>query len=202
MEPQAYYIGSLIVSCLAIICSTILTILNGPVRAGRIAHEIARERAKIDRKVDLLRRVFMTRGGLRTHPDHVWAMNLVPMDFGGVNAVINAWRTYRQHLDMPPPQEEPQLGAFILERTRRLTELIYAMGTDVGINFDRLDIQDHAYFPQAWANREWEEQQLRLLSLDMLRGLRPLRVAPASLAGQGPFPPAPNPEAAQVPQNR
>ncbi len=193
MQPEWYYVGSLVVAVVAIVGSTIAIRTYGPVNAGRIAREIEREKAKNERKFEVFRRLFVTRGA-RLHHDHVWALNLIPIEFVGAATVVDTWRAYMENLSLHTPQEKDQLEAFIRERTRKLTALISAMANDLGVNFDRLDIQDYAYFPKVWGDDDDDQRMVRKLVLDLLRGMRPLRVMPMSLAGPpGPFPPAPTP---------
>jgi hypothetical protein len=75
--------------------------------------------------------------------------------------------------------------------------LIVAIAADVGITFDRMDIQDYSYVPQAWNDDEHDQRMIRKLALDVLKGLRALRVIPMT-APTSPFPPPPT-SAPQVP---
>jgi hypothetical protein len=194
MATETLNIISIVVAVVSILGNVTMVVAFGPVRAARLTRELQREGALRDRKMDVFRRLSATRG-FRLNPDHVWALNLIPIEFNGISAVITAWRTYLEHTNFPIPPDQAQQNAFFHEREKRLMGLIEAIAADVGIAFDRMDIQDYSYVPQAWNDDEHDQRRLRKLGLDVLMGLRALHVTPMT-APASPFPPPPTPQAA------
>lgn len=184
-----FNIATIVVGLVTVAVNATMIFWFGPVRAARLTRDLQREAAVKDRKMELFRRLTATRG-VRLNPDHVWALNLIPIEFNGVPAVVASWRTYLEHLNFPEPHDPAHKSAFFHERDKRLMALIEAIASNVGITFDRMDIQTYSYAPQGWSDDDHDARVIRKMALDLLRGLRPLHIAPMPVAG--PFPPAPN----------
>lgn len=197
---ETFNIATIVISIVAVAVNVLMIFKFGPVQAARLTRDLQREGAQRDRKADVFRRLAATRGA-RLNPDHVWALNLIPIEFSNIPAVMQTWRTYLEHLNFKLPQDEASKDAFFHERDKRLMALIEVIATDVGIVLDRLDIQKYSYTPQGWEDDEFDQKIVRKLSINMLRGLAPLRVAPMPPPGEGPFPPPPTTEPTKVPSS-
>lgn len=194
-----FNIITIAISILAMAINAVMIFKFGPVRAARLTRDLQRESAHKDRKADVFKHLAATRGA-RLNPDHVWALNLIPIEFSSVPAVMATWRTYLEHLNFKLPQDEATKEAFFHERDKRLMALIEVIATDVGTAFDRLDIQKYSYVPQGWEDDEFDRKIALKLLVNMLKGLSPLRVAPMPTPGAGPFPPPPTAETPKIPE--
>lgn len=125
---------------------------------------------------------------------HVQALNLVEIEFYKVLPVLNAWNDYFSHLSAERQLNESSESANLWanKSNKLLTELLHEMATFLNFGIEQLEIFDGGYTPQDWANSEWQVKAIRFFVLQLLRGDRPLYVAPLQHpVNEGPYPPTP-----------
>lgn len=166
----------------------VIATFTGPLCAVKMTRHIDEKREKRARQLAVFRSLMGTR---RTplSDEHVKALNLVEIEFYGVDAVQRTHRELMQHINTKPVDENAWT-----ERKRHLTtRLLSAMATALGYNLQQLDVLEGGYYPQGYANLEQEQQLVRHLLIDVLSARRPLAVAPAAPTPPSPFPPPPPP---------
>jgi hypothetical protein len=83
--------------------ATIVAVLAGPILAVWVTRRIDESRLKQTRRMEVFRTLMRTRR-MRLNPDHVGALNLVEIEFHGEVPVIEAWKSYWDHLRQPFPK--------------------------------------------------------------------------------------------------
>lgn len=153
---------------------TILAIIVGPIAAVQVARIRDKANEERERKLQIFRVLFSTRGQPLSW-DHVAALNRIDLEFnnqGEEKVVIDAWKEYLDHLGTRISDQERWNA-----RCQELhVNLLHEMGRVVGYGFDRTHIKNSAYSPQLYGNTEDEQKQLRQLTLEVLKGERPIPV--------------------------
>ena len=122
-----------------ILVATIFAIYFGPIKAVEISRrndefrEAARRRREIFAALMRTRRAYIT-------PDHVWALNLIQLEFATHDAVLRAHRDYIANLNEVPPQAGgAALDAFTQRRNDRFFDLLQSIAKAVGCSVDKRD---------------------------------------------------------------
>lgn len=170
---------------------TIGAVLAGPILAVIMTRWIDASRSRLEHKLGLFRILMRTRR-MTLNPDHVGALNLVEVEFSDVEPVMKAWREYYKALNTPVPTDDKvQLDLFLSDTDAKLARLLHAIAKDVGTKIEQLDILQGGYSPQAYADIETEQRQLRQLLIRLLSGQLILPVSMQSGIQSGPYPPFP-----------
>lgn len=175
----------------AILIATIIAIYFGPIRAVEVSrrNDITRETAR--RRREIFAALLRTRGATLA-PDHVWALNSIPLEFYSDNSVQHAYQEYIGKLSEVVPQPGPTLDAFLRRRNDLFFDLLHELAKAIGLTFDKRDLERAAYAPAGWYNEQTEQQKVRRLLIDMLEGRRAVPITVfTGLGAQSPFPPPP-----------
>jgi hypothetical protein len=165
--------------------------------------EQAKERSA--RRHKLFHTLMATRGvGIlgMTSPEHVAALNMIGIEFIGVDAkaraVVAAWREYLGVLNTPAPATPAVWEGWYARRDELFVTLLYTMSSTLGYGFERAFIRDTQYAPIGHAETEIDGYNLRKRLLELIQGNRALHVtgdpviAPETVAA--PAPPLPPPQ--------
>jgi hypothetical protein len=178
----------------AIVIATLL----GPVLAVQ-AQKWIEKYAEKKRRREWVFTTLMTTRGARLSQEHVRALNTIDLAFfdGGrrkrssdCQAVLDAWEAYLGLLARRTPENEGDRAAHFNLLDGAFHTLLQAMAKEGGWEFDLARIRDNAYNPQAFADQEIDGLGLRKMTLAVLRGESPIRVAlieaidPAPVTGQ------------------
>jgi hypothetical protein len=172
----------------------VIATFAGPVFAVLVTRYIDEWRRIRDRRLVIFRSLMATRRTLLS-PDKVSALNMVEIEFYGLQSVQDAHREVMAHINMPPPQP-----AGWNDRHRALvTRLLSEMATVLGCKLQQLDMLEGGYYPQGLADMDNEQQAVRRSLIEVLSGKRPLLVSPAAPTPPPPFPMPPVPSVPSVP---
>lgn len=98
---------------------TIIAIILGPLFGVVLAIWLEDQRAKRERRLNIFRTLMRTRR-TPTSPDHVGALNLVEIEFGGHQDIIQKWKKLFEHFAVEPPRRtDEQIRDNMLARTGR-----------------------------------------------------------------------------------
>jgi len=152
---------------------TILAIIIGPLLAFEVQRRRDNRRDRRNRKVEIFRKLMMTLK-VPLNPNHVDAINIIPVEFYDDKAVLDAWRLYASHLN-----QRSRPGDDLIRWGERkfdlLVDLVYLIGQALGYRgIDKAAIRDNTYVPQGFADVEGEWHQIRKAWLEVLNGQRPL----------------------------
>ena len=149
---------------------TILAIVLGPIIAVRLTRYLDERKEKRERKFNIFRTLMATRSQNLSW-SHVEALNLIEVEFGSTKktekAVIDAWKEYHDLLNRPANSD--RWGD---TRIALLSELLFAMARYFDYSFNKTDIKNFSYSPQAYADIDNEQTQLRQKMLEVLDNKR------------------------------
>lgn len=159
-------------------CLTIIAIVVGPFLALLFQRWLDKLREKHERQVRVFRELMITRTQ-RLTSRHVEALNAVPLEFrsaGKDKKILDAWKTYLEHLGTDATKDSPK---WIEKGGELLVELLYEMSQRLGPRLDKARIEKEVYLPQIFNLIENEQAALRQRFLELLdgKGTRKLPVA-------------------------
>jgi hypothetical protein len=156
--------------------------LLGPILAVQAQKYLERRSAADGRKKVLFEMLMATRGA-RLAQEHVRALNMIEVTFYGKSEknrttgerdVLSAWREYLDFLSDGNEMTPEVAGA---RRDELFVNLLEKMATDLGYQFDRVQLRKGAYFPVAHGRQETKNEELRDAALAVFSGDRQLKVA-------------------------
>ncbi|MBY4733956.1 hypothetical protein K6V90_25790 [Cupriavidus pauculus] len=164
--------------------------LLGPILAVQAQKWVERSRETRVRKLQVFHSLMATRGA-RLSGDHVRALNMIDLSFYGPvrfgknwrskseRGVLNSWKEYLDHLTENHDFDGPNAEAIAARREELFVNLLTTMATDLGYEFDRVQLRKSWYTPVA--HNQLEERQAALLTAatEVFQGERPLHVVPA-----------------------
>ena len=145
-----------------------LAVILGPILAVQIQKYIDRRKEERGRKLKVFRDLMTTRASTLAF-QHVSALNMVGLEFNGkkYSKVVNAWKTYIDHLGSFPNDDEDLQKIWSEKKNDQLSDLLYEMGESLGFDFDKVHIKKAGYFPQAYADQENEQNFIRKKLVDV-----------------------------------
>ena len=168
--------------------ATIIALVAGPVVAvcvGRLQEE---RRAKKDRKWSILRDLMQSRK-TQLSRERVSALNLIEIEFHDDKEIVDAWKKVLVFLYRVEPEDANEKLELYRKRDDKIVELLQLIASKLGVPLDPDDIRNNAYNPRGWDDLESEHEEMRRLTIKMLRGDTFIPVIT--------FPPPPPPEDSQ-----
>jgi hypothetical protein len=129
--------------------------LLGPILAVQAQKWVEQWREKRDRRVGIFRTLMATRV-TRLAPQHVEALNAIPIDFYGDQTVMDLWDEYFSHL-CKEPNSEAQSAIWHADSQRYFVALITAIARKIGYKFNAAEME-RAYFPKGHVNMQNDQQ--------------------------------------------
>jgi hypothetical protein len=143
---------------------TILAIFCGPIAAVQATFYIERRRQADDRRRGIFRTLMSTRANI-TSIEHVQSLNAIDIEFADSGkkgeAILSAWRTYRDHLNTPAAA-----SGWADKRADLLTDLLHNMALFFNYKFDDVYIKRSVYIPEL-ENIEIRKDLLKFLKGDV-----------------------------------
>jgi hypothetical protein len=162
---------------LAIVFATLI----GPILAVWASEWRAQQKGAKDRKEWVFRTLMSTRGA-KLRQEHVAAINHIEFAFPRQSCptIDDARSMYRKHLKHPDSiAEDFALRAAWANKANDLfADLLYRMATDLKIPFTKTEIVEESYLPDAHVFSEQQWQEIRWLTLDVLKHGRPIHIRP------------------------
>ena len=161
----------------AIVFATIL----GPIFAVWASEWRQSRRALRDRKEWVFRTLWSTRSA-NLHPDHVQALNHMDFAFPEKDhpLIADAWHQYYAQLNADQGQTEDSLARWHEKASSLLSNLIHLMASELNIAFPKSLVDQPSYYPKGWANTEAQQNELRALTIEVLKGDRSISVRSAN----------------------
>lgn len=174
----------------AILVLTIVAIILGPIFATLISRRNDDRRLVQQRKFEIYRTLMQTRTS-RLSPDHVRALNTIPVEFHDVRRVLAAFRGYLDHLSSPLPAVDQQ-DRYFRQRNDLFLDFLFEIGSNLGYAFDRHELDRLSYMPVAFADDEDRQRRAQALLVEILEGRRAFPVSwILPEGGKSVFPPKP-----------
>lgn len=125
------------------------------------------------RKLNVFKTLMATRA-YNLSPAHVQALNSIDIEFSAKKAsekaVLDVWQQYLDHLGAT----EMEPNAWNLRRVDLLVDLLQAMGKSLNYDFNKTQIKNGTYAPNAHGTQEEEQRKIRAHVLEILSGEKPL----------------------------
>jgi hypothetical protein len=135
------------------------------------------------RKLQVFKTLMATRA-YNLSAAHVEALNRIDLEFSEKapleKAVLDLWQQYLDHLGDKLITGE----AWGNKRVDLLVELLHTMGKSLGYNFNKTQIKNATYSPTAHGRIEIEQETIRQLTLELLKGERSLPMHVTSIPTQ------------------
>lgn len=124
---------------------------------------VERFRERRTRKLGVFNKLMATRAA-RVSAEHVQALNMIDLVFYGTHvfgihrrskserAVLDAWHEYHDHLGIKV--DNNALPVWNTKAAELFTNLMFAIAQDVNYKFDRVQLKNSIYSPQAHENLE------------------------------------------------
>ncbi len=142
---------------------SVCTVL-GPILAVQAQRIVDRWRATRDRRIVIFRTLMATRA-TSVAPDHVAALNSIPIDFHGCRDVEDRWQEYFRHLDTRSPITE----TWVNSKFEKLDKLLKSISDELGFKFNMANLSS-IYHPQLLQNIETEMHLIRIGLVRLLGG--------------------------------
>jgi hypothetical protein len=149
--------------------------LMGPILAVQIQRRIDRHKAQYDRRVGIYRTMMIER--LSLSAPNLAAFNAIPLEFQGVESVLNAWREYLDHM------EKAQDENWMNNRIDLFFALMQKIAHKLNFESDFVRIKKDYYSPKRNAIVESEQEQIRQGLAKLLSGTGKLPLDVQSFPG-------------------
>lgn len=144
-----------------------------PVIAVQVTRYLDEQKEVRNRKLLIFKTLMATRAYNVSH-QHVEALNRIDLEFSPRKAkekiVLDLWQQYLDHLGNRP-EDRPDWGS---RRLDLMVDLLHAMGNALGYDFSKTQIKNATYSPIAHGNLEAQSEQVRNMTLELLKGERSL----------------------------
>jgi hypothetical protein len=120
--------------------------LLGPIFAVQAQKFVEEWRAKKDRHLAIFRTLMTTRA-TRLSPQHIEAINTIPIDYYKQKDIIDLWEEYFSHL-CKVATTGPEHAVWNAEDRRHFIGLLLAIGKKLGYEFNAAEMEK-IYFPNA-----------------------------------------------------
>ena len=149
--------------------ATIFALIAGPVAAVYVGRLQEERRAKKDRKWSILRDLMQSRK-TQLSRERVSALNLIEIEFHDDKEIVDAWKKVLGFLYRAEPEGENEKLEFYRKREDKIVELLQLIASKLGAPLDPDDIRNNAYNPRGWDDLESQQEEMRRLTIKMLRG--------------------------------
>jgi hypothetical protein len=171
----------------------ILATAVSPLIAVQVTRRLDDRNETRGRKLQVFKTLMATRAQTLS-PAHVQALNSIDLEFNAKvkseKAVLDVWQQYLDHLG----NKALDTSIWHSKRVDLLVDLMHAMATSLGYDFNKTQIKNGTYSPIAHGRMEEEQEAFRRMMLELLEGKRVLPMfvtnLPAPTPAQQP-PPAP-----------
>ncbi|RUP00114.1 DUF6680 family protein [Hyphomicrobium sp.] len=153
--------------------------LASPVIALTVQRVMDDRRIKKDRQLAVFRTLMATRA-TNLAPDHVAAVNAVPIDFYGNKDILDKWQEYYDHLS----REDLSMEAWALRRIDLMNSLLSSIGRYLNYKFSPSDIQK-IYYPKGHGSIEKAQTTVLDKLASFLSGDTAVKMEVTKLPGTG-----------------
>lgn len=158
----------------------IVATMAGPILAVQAQKWIEWSRERRDAKKRIFYTLMATRG-TRLSAEHVQALNMIDLEFGGSQAthqstaekeVVNKWRIYADQLNVALPDDPTQAQQEVwLQRADDLfIDLLGAIARTLGYSFDQVQLRRGVYRPRGHTEAEIRQDTIQRACADILTG--------------------------------
>ncbi|MBO9826996.1 hypothetical protein J7373_01900 [Xanthomonas sp. A2111] len=162
----------------------ILATMLGPILAVQAQKWVERKRRVSDMRSWIFTTLMTTRANRLTAP-HIEALNSITIAFNDsgrrlrsrkCQLVLDRWREYIAHLNVRLGGDRDELIRHNTQIVELFTNLLESMAAERGFEFDRVEIANGAYHPQAVVDNTEMGSAMMENALRVLRGDQAIRI--------------------------
>lgn len=156
---------------------TLVALIAGPIAAVQIQKRLDIAREERGRKLWIFKTLMATRAAT-VSPEHVQALNMIDLEFHSdqYRGVTTAWKTYLDHLNSYPKEDERRQVIWSERNIDLLATLLMVMGKALGYEFDEVHVRKGIYFPKAHGDIDVENRLIRRGLVELLLGNKALKM--------------------------
>jgi hypothetical protein len=143
----------------------VIATLCGPILAVQAQVWLERRRGKQGRRQQIFYTLMRTRAAALS-PDHVHAINAIPVEFHGVETIISAYKEYIDHLNVP----QTNVAAWNERRVDLFMDLLHKISQRLGYDFTVAQLKGEYYAPKWQFDLEAEQTAIRQALAKILSG--------------------------------
>lgn len=147
----------------------VVAALLGPVLAVQAQKWLERRRDVTERRLAIFRTLMATRSAMIS-PQHVEALNAVPVEFygarGKLKQINDAWKLYLDHHII----DGPATDTWVQKRLDLFQDLLHSMSQFLGYSFSKAQLARDIYSPRAHGELETEQTIIRQGLVGLFRG--------------------------------
>jgi len=147
----------------------VIAALLGPVLAVQAQKWLERKRDVKERRLAIFRTLMATRAAMLS-PQHVEALNAVPVEFygssGKLKKINEAWKLYLDHHD----ERLPPNDAWAQKRLDLFLDMLHLISQFLGYTFSRAQLGRDIYSPKAHGDLETEQTIIRKGLVGLFKG--------------------------------
>jgi hypothetical protein len=147
----------------------VIAAMLGPVLAVQAQKWLERERDVKERRLVIFRTLMATRAAMLS-PQHVEALNAVPVEFygssGKLKTVNEAWKLYLDHHD----ERLPTNDVWAQKRLDLFLDMLHLLSQFLGYTFSRAQLGRDIYSPKAHGDLETEQTIIRKGLVGLFKG--------------------------------
>lgn len=160
---------------------TIVALIGGPIAAVQLTRFLDDQKEVRNRKLYVFKILMASRATILA-PQHVEALNRVPLEFTDHSDVMSDWHAYLDHLG----NTAMEAGRWNEKQVDLLVDMLHTMGKKVGYNFDKTEIKNGVYNPQGHGRVEQENTAVRQGLAEVFSGKRAFPITITNLPDRAP----------------
>jgi hypothetical protein len=160
----------------------VLATFFGPIGAVQAQMFLERQRAKKYRREQIFYTLMRTRASSLS-PEHVQALNAIPLEFRGVEVVTNAFKSYIDHISTPVPAPPADTAPWVALRIDLLIDIMAKMAAELGYKYTAVELKHDFYNPVLHSTIEAEQTAIRAGLAKVLSGQGGIPVEVKSFPG-------------------
>jgi hypothetical protein len=152
----------------------------GPILAVQAQKWVERSRERRESKRRIFHTLMATRG-TRLAPEHVQALNMIDLEFGGSKStkqtskekdVLIKWRIYADQLNvaLPDTPTPSQQEAWLQRADDLFIDLLEALAVALGYTFDKVQLRRGVYRPRGHTDAEFRQDTIQRAFADIVTG--------------------------------
>ncbi len=155
----------------------ICAVLLAPVIAVQVQKWMENFREDKSRKLLIFKSLMSTRATSLSN-EHVQSLNMIDLEFNNkkYSNVTSAWKTYLDHLNSYPRDNESLQPVWADKRIDFLAKLLQEMGHSLGYDFDEVHIKKGIYIPEAHTKLEDDNIKIRQGLINIIEGEKSLNI--------------------------
>lgn len=138
----------------------VLATFCGPIAAVQAQMFLDRRRAQRNRREQIFYTLMRTRA-TSLSPEHVQALNAVPLEFRGVKDITDAYKTYINHVYTPMPVPPADPKPWVDLRIDLLIDIMAKMAAKLGYKYTTVELKRDYYNPIWHSTVETEQNTIR-----------------------------------------